>query len=61
MVEIAEVAGVDTQVERGSIQINSLYRFEKEGLDGEGKVIGCLKRTENELIHREKLLSAVGR
>ena len=61
VVEIAEVAGVDTQVERGSIQINSLYRFEKEGLDGEGKVIGCLKRTENELIHREKLLSAVGR
>ena len=61
VVEIAEVAGVDTQVERGSIQINSLYRFEKEGLDGEGKVIGCLKRPENELIHREKLLSAVGR
>lgn len=61
VVEIAEVAGVDTQVERGSIQINSLYRFEKGGLDGEGKVIGCLKRTENELIHREKLLSAVGR
>lgn len=61
VVEIAEIEGVDMQAERGNIQINTLYRFERGGKDEEGRVTGRLKHTENELIHKEKLLSSVMR
>ncbi|MCQ2495794.1 MAG: CpaF family protein [Lachnospiraceae bacterium] len=53
VVEITEVAGF----ENNEVLLNPLFRFVEEG-EVDGKVIGTLKRTENELKYREKLASA---
>lgn len=53
VMEIAEVTGV----EDGEIKLSSLYSFEEEGEDSNGKVIGMLRK-RGELIHVEKLKAA---
>ena len=48
--EIAEIVGyID-----GVIQLNPLYTFIEEGETEEGRIIGNLKRTKNEMLHKEK-------
>jgi Flp pilus assembly protein, ATPase CpaF len=42
----------------GEIQINPLYLFCEEGEDSNGKIIGSLRSTENELINQVKLRRA---
>ncbi len=53
-VEITEVLGY----ENGEILLNPLYRFVEEGEDEKHKIIGSLQRTENEMVHKQKFLSA---
>lgn len=53
VVEITEVSGFAD----GEVVLNPLFRFVEEG-EADGKVIGTLKSTGNELKHREKLVSA---
>jgi pilus assembly protein CpaF len=48
--EIAEVVGNVN----GTIILNPLYVFEEEGESGEGRIIGSLKRTNNEMVNKEK-------
>jgi pilus assembly protein CpaF len=48
--EIAEVVGYKD----GQISLNPLYVFDEEGETPEGRIIGNLKRTSNEMIHKEK-------
>ena len=48
--EIAEIVGyID-----GTILLNPLYVFIEEGETAEGRIIGNLKRTNNEMLHKEK-------
>lgn len=49
--EITEVAGLL----ENHYQLNPLFIFEKEGADERGHFKGNLKRTENSLLHKEKL------
>lgn len=53
ILEICEIVGY----EEGKIVLNTLYRFEEEGQNEDGKVTGELKR-QGALIHRDKLRSA---
>lgn len=52
--EITEVVGYKD----GEIVLNPLYIFEEEEETPEGKIIGCLKRTNNDMIHKAKFLAA---
>jgi pilus assembly protein CpaF len=52
--EIAEVLGY----ENGEIKLNPLFVFEEEGEDENKKVVGGLKRTNNQMIAVEKLKMA---
>jgi pilus assembly protein CpaF len=52
--EIAEVVGY----ENGEIKLNPLFVFEEEGEDANKKVVGALKRTNNQMISVEKLKMA---
>lgn len=52
--EISEVDGYRD----GKIHLNSLYRFEEQGEDENGRIIGQLKRTGNKMIHTQKFLAA---
>ncbi|MDR1635413.1 MAG: CpaF family protein [Bifidobacteriaceae bacterium] len=54
--EIVEVEGYDQ--ERNQIRLNTLYRFEESKASTDERVVGALKRTDNPLIHRQKLLQA---
>lgn len=42
----------------GEIEVNPLYLFSEEGETREGKVLGELKKTDNSLLHVQKLLRA---
>lgn len=53
VLEIAEVLGY----EDGVIRMQSLYRFEEEGEDEQGRIAGTLKK-QAELYHTEKLCAA---
>lgn len=53
VLEIIEVLGF----EKEEIQLNTLYRFEEEGEDAHGKVVGTLKK-KGELTYVEKLKNA---
>lgn len=52
--EITEVLGY----QNGEIQLNPLYRFEELGEDENGRIIGQLVRTQNEMVHTKKFLAA---
>ncbi|MCG8499705.1 MAG: CpaF family protein [Firmicutes bacterium] len=52
--EIAEVVGY----KNGEIMLNPIYVFEEEGETPEGKIVGTLKRTQNEMVHRDKFRAA---
>ena len=52
--EIAEVVGY----KNGKIMLNPIYVFEEEGETPEGKIVGTLKRTQNEMVHRDKFRAA---
>ncbi len=52
--EICEVLNY----EDGEIKLNTLYKFVETGEDANGKIIGQLQRTENKMVHIEKLRSA---
>ena len=54
VMEISEVAGITN----GEIKLNTLYSFDEEGENEAGKVIGSLKRSNNEFINDYKMLSA---
>jgi pilus assembly protein CpaF len=54
VLEVSEVLGcVD-----GEIEVNKLYIFKESGEDDNGKVIGSLQKTNNELINLSKLSKA---
>lgn len=53
-IEISEVAGY----ENGQVQLNTLYMFEENGEDENGRIIGGLVRTENSMMHTEKFRNA---
>lgn len=55
VIKIAEIKGRDA---KGNIRLNTLYEYVTEEVDEDGRVIGELKRTENEFIHKDKLLAA---
>lgn len=52
--EICEVVGF----ENGEIIMNPIYKFVEKGEDENHKIIGQLERTENKMIHIEKLAAA---
>ena len=54
VLEIAEVVGM----EGDGIKLETLFEFVEEGEDDEGRVIGKICRTDNRLIHTEKLQRA---
>lgn len=51
VIEITEVLGVVD----GEIQLNPLYIYEEEGVDANGKIIGELQKTDNQLMEVNKL------
>lgn len=55
VIKIAEIKGRDA---KGNIRLNTLYEYATEEVDEDGRVIGELKRTKNEFIHKDKLLAA---
>lgn len=55
VIKIAEIKGRDV---KGNIRLNTLYEYVTEEVDEDGRVIGELKRTKNEFIHKDKLLAA---
>lgn len=55
VIQIAEIKGRDA---KGNIRLNTLYEYVTEEVDEDGRVIGELKRTKNEFIHKDKLLAA---
>lgn len=55
VLEILEISGYEYQ--RGEIKTNTLFRFEEEGEDENGKLKGTLKQV-GELVHGEKLQRA---
>ncbi len=59
VVKISEIKGIDTTRERGSIELNTLFEYVKEGADEKGRIIGKLMATGNGLIHDGKLKAAV--
>ncbi|MCX8129529.1 MAG: CpaF family protein [Clostridia bacterium] len=54
VMEISEVTGYKD----GEIQLNPLYVFEEEGDTWDGKVVGKLKRTGNEMLNKTKFRMA---
>lgn len=50
---LLEISEID-HCREGEIVLNPIYRFEENGLDEHGKVIGCFRKVGS-LIHREKL------
>jgi pilus assembly protein CpaF len=52
--EIVEVLGY----REGEIALNPLYQFEEEGEDDHKRVLGRLKRTQNDMVHTDKLRMA---
>lgn len=42
----------------GEIRMNCLYKFKEEGETAEGLVLGSLNKTDNSLIHEQKLIKA---
>ncbi|WP_078553033.1 CpaF family protein [Bacillus alkalicellulosilyticus] len=54
VVTISEIIGV----ENGDIQLNPLYEFVEEGETADGKIIGSLQPTGNELHYQSKLKMA---
>lgn len=52
--EISEVVAY----EGGEIKLNPLYTFVEEGEDKEGRIIGKLERTDNEMVHISKFKMA---
>jgi pilus assembly protein CpaF len=50
-VEITEVVGYKNE----EMLLNPLFIFEEEGETKDGKIIGSLKRTKNEMVHKHKL------
>ena len=54
VVEITEVL----RYENGIIRLNPLYEFVEEGEVENGKIIGSLKRTNNEIVNKDKFQSA---
>lgn len=59
VVEISEIKGIDNARERGSIELNTLFEYVKEGADEKGRIIGQLMATGNGLVHDGKLKAAV--
>lgn len=53
-IEITEVLGY----QNGEILLNPLYQFVEDGEDQNGRIIGKLTRTENEMVHKQKFLAA---
>ena len=51
VMEISEVTGYKGK----TIKLNPLYVFEEQGQDEEGKVMGTLKRTNNEMVRKSKV------
>ncbi len=60
VVDISEIVGINTTDGRCSIELGSIYKYEKVVSDESGRVVGELRRTGRELVHKEKLLSAGG-
>ena len=54
VLKIAELEGRD---EKGGIRLNTLYEYVIEEVNEDGRVIGELKRTENEFLHKDKLMA----
>ncbi len=54
VLEITEIVGYRD----GNIQLNTLYEFIEEGETKDGKVIGTLKRTDNEMVNTLKFKMA---
>lgn len=54
VLEISEILGYRD----GNIQLNPLYEFVEEGESEDGRVIGTLKRTENEMVNTLKFKMA---
>lgn len=59
VVKISELKGIDTTRERGSIELNTLFEYVKEGADGKERITGKLMATGNGLIHDGRLKAAV--
>lgn len=54
VLEISEIVGYRD----GNIQLNTLYEFIEQGETKDGKVIGTLKRTDNEMVNTLKFRMA---
>jgi pilus assembly protein CpaF len=54
VLEISEIIGYKD----GNIQLNTLYEFVEEGETKDGKVLGTLKRTDNEMVNTMKFKMA---
>lgn len=52
--EISEVAGF----QNGQMQLNPLYIFREEGEREDKRIVGQLRRTENQMLHMEKFFHA---
>ena len=50
--EILEICGYEYQT--GEIETRTLFEFQEQGEDEQGKILGCLVR-KNELTNRQKL------
>lgn len=59
VVKISELKGIDATRESGSIELNTLFEYVKEGADEKGRIIGELRATGNRLIHDGRLKAAV--
>ncbi len=51
VLEICEVSGF----ENGKIKLNSLFKFEEEYENSDGKIVGKLRKTKNKLLNIQKL------
>ncbi len=54
VMRIEEVRGIAD----GKIQLNTLYEYREEGEDESGRIIGTLRRTDNPMVHTEKMQAA---
>ena len=52
VLEILEICGYEYQT--GEIETRTLFEFQEQGEDEQGKILGCLVR-KNELTNRQKL------
>ena len=58
VLKIAEIKELERSQTGEHIVLNTLYEFMQEGVMEDGRVAGSLKKTQAELIHKEKLLAA---